>query len=184
MKIEQKSNFERREYLRSICPCRTNSSGDVENWQEVFNSARFGSYSERKSAAHTIGTMLQRATTEPAYRELLKTFQSDLDALMQDPRSASAVLDTMKKHGHAHKGAARQAFRNVYKSTRLRSASEIVNWINGTFKLKGSRAVTKSDDCVSRLVKWVEHRVAFQPERDISHEDLIRALRRFRPSLW
>lgn len=178
------TNFERRKYLRSMCPCRVNSSEDIDGWNDVFNKAKFGSYSERKAAAHTIGTLLEKANTVSSYRNLLKRFECELNDIMDNPKTASSILGTMKRHGHAHKGAARQGYRKVYKTLQIQSPEEIASWINRKFSLKQGKSVKKSDHCVKRMVKWIEHRVKFQPNRTISEETLLKQLKRFNPTLW
>lgn len=177
-------SFERRQFLRGLCPCRTNSSEDLEGWQELFTKARFGSYSERRAAAHSIGTLLEKAQRVEQYRELLVQLKDELDALMQDPRSASQVLGVMKKHGHAHKGAARKNYRRAYAVFRVQTPEEIAKWLNTRLKLPAKRRVTTGSKVVKRLVNWLEHRVAFQPTRSTSEVEILERVRQLQPSLF
>ena len=176
--------LERRQFLRGLCPCRTNSSEDIEGWRELFTKARHGSYSERQAAAHSIGTLLEKAQRIEQYRELLVKLKSDLDALMQDPKAASQVLGVMKKHGHAHKGAARKNFRRAYSVLSVQNPDEISNWLNDRLKLSASLRVTANSKVVKRLAKWLQHRVAFQPNRSTSEFEILERVRQLQPSLF
>ena len=176
--------LERRRFLRGLCPCRTNSSEDVDGWRELFTKARFGSYSERRAAAHSIGTLLEKAQRIEQYRELLVQLKDELDALMQDPRAASDVLGVMKKHGHAHKGAARKNYRRAYAVFSVQSPEEIAKWINDRLKLSTKRRVTTGSKVVKRLANWLEHRVAFQPTRTTSEDEILERVRQLQPSLF
>lgn len=174
----------RRRFLRGLCPCRTNSSEDVKGWQELFTKARFGSYSERHAAAHSIGTLLEKAQRVEQYRELLVQLKDELDALMQDPRTASEVLGVMKKHGHAHKGAARKNYRRAYAVFSVQSPEEIAKWLNDRLKLSAKRRVTTGSKVVRRLANWLEHRVAFQPGRSTSEDEILKRVRQLQPNLF
>lgn len=176
--------IERRRFLRGLCPCRTNSSNDVEGWQELFTKARFGSYSERRAAAHSIGTLLQKAQRIEKYRELIVQLKDELDALMEDPRAASQVLGVMKKHGHAHKGAARKNYRRAYAVFSVQTPEEIAKWLNDQLQLSVKRRVTTASKVVKRLASWLEHRVAFQPNRTTSEDEMLERVRQLQPSLF
>lgn len=176
--------LERRQFLRGLCPCRTNSSNDIEGWRTLFTQARFGSYSERHAAAHSIGTLLEKAQRTDQYRELLVQLKDELDALMQDPKAASQVLGVMKKHGHAHKGAARKNYRRAYAVFSVQTPEEIAKWLNRRFKLSAERRVTSGSKVVKRLAKWLEHRVVFQPNRATSEIELLERVRQLQPSLF
>ena len=182
--IEDMDLLERRRFLRGLCPCRTNSAEDVHGWKELFTQARFGSISERKAAAHSIGTLLEKAQRVEQYRELLVQLKDDLDALMQDPRAASQVLGVMKKHGHAHKGAARKNYRRAYAVFSIHTPDEIATWLNRRLKLKAQQRVTTGSNVVKRLAKWLEHRVAFQPNRSTSEGEILDRVRQLQPSLF
>ena len=181
--ISDMNLLQRRQYLRGLCPCRTNSSDDIDGWRELFNRARFGSYSERKSAAHSIGTLLDKAKKSEAYRNLLKEFQADLDELMLDPRSASQVLGVLKKHGHAHKGAARKNYRRAYSIFSFCSTEEIADWVNETFDLTSNNMISKDSPIVHQLVKWIQHRAKFEPTRKVTDAAVIKQAQRLMPSL-
>ena len=176
--------LERRRFLRGLCPCRTNSSDDVQGWKELFTQARFGSISERKAAAHSIGTLLEKAQHVEPYRELLVQLKDDLDALMLDPRAASQVLGVMKKHGHAHKGAARKNYRRAYAIFSVQTPEDIAKWLNRRFKLKAQHQLTTGSKVVQRLAKWLEHRIAFQPNRSTSEGEILDRVRQIQPSLF
>lgn len=181
--VSNMSNLERRQFLRSLCPCRTNSSENLDGWRDLFTQARFGSYSERKAAAHSIGTLLEKAQKSTPYRNLLKEFQEDLDELMKDPRAASQVLGVMKKHGHAHKGAARKNYRHAYAVFSVSTHEEIANWLNDQFQLTRSKALSSDSTVVRQLTKWLRHRTKFEPTRKISDAVVIERAQRLMPSL-
>ena len=183
--VDDMGLLERRQFLRGLCPCRTNSSDDIDGWRTLFTQARFGSYSERHAAAHSIGTLLGKAQRVDQYRELLVQLKDELDALMQDPRAASQVLGVMKKHGHAHKGAARKNYRRAYAVFAIQTPDEIAKWLNQQLNLSAQRRVTKSSKIVKRLAKWLEHRVAFQPNSlHIRNRDLGTCSSTATKSLW
>ena len=176
--------LDRRRFLRGLCPCRTNSSDDIEGWKELFNRARYGSYSERRAAAHSIGTLLGKAQQAAQYRELLLQLKNELDALMDDPKSASDVLGVMKKHGHAHKGAARKNYRRAYSVFAIQTPTEVANWLNERLALKARKRVTTDSKIVRNLARWLEHRTTFQPTRKTSEDEIIERARQLQPSLF
>ena len=176
--------LERRQFLRGLCPCRTNSSEDINGWRTLFTQARLGSYSERRAAAHSIGTLLAKAQQVAQYRELLLQLKEELDALMQDPRTASQVLGVMKKHGHAHKGAARKNYRRAYAVFRLQTPEEIAKWLNQRLNLSPQSQLTTGSKVVKRLSKWLEHRVSFQPNRSTSEIEILERVRQLQPNLF
>ena len=63
------------------------------------------------AAAHAIGTLTEKARTSDEWRSLLHELRDDLDALLRDPRASQQILGTMKRHGHAHRSAARKNYR-------------------------------------------------------------------------
>ena len=176
--------LERRQFLRGLCPCRTNSSEDINGWRTLFTQARLGSYSERRAAAHSIGTLLAKAQQVAQYRELLLQLKDELDALMQDPRTASQVLGVMKKHGHAHKGAARKNYRRAYAVFRLQTPEEIAKWLNQRLNLSPQSQLTTGSKVVKRLSKWLEHRVSFQPNRSTTEIEILERVRQLQPNLF
>ena len=176
--------LDRRQYLRGLCPCRQNSSGDVQGWIALFQKARFGSFSERRAAAHSIGTLLEKAQQVNEYRELLVQLRDDLDALMQDPRAASQVLGVMKKHGHAHKGAARKNYRRAYAVLALHTPAEVATWLNRKLALPKQKRLDKTAKVVSKLSKWLEHRRTFQPNRTTTEAEILKQVRQLQPSLF
>ncbi|MCE2405901.1 MAG: hypothetical protein J4G19_00120 [Pseudomonadales bacterium] len=182
--VEHMDLLDRRRFLRGLCPCRTNSSDDIEGWKELFNRARYGSYSERRAAAHSIGTLLGKAQQAAQYRELLLQLKNELDALMDDRKSASDVLGVMKKHGHAHKGAARKNYRRAYSVFAIQTPTEVANWLNERLALKARKRVTTDSKIVRNLARWLEHRTTFQPTRKTSEDEIIERARQLQPSLF
>ena len=168
----------RRDALGALCPCRNNER-DLEVWREVFNRARFGGRGERNAAAHAIGTLMQKASVNRRWREVLKALDDDLDALMSDPRSASSILGQLKRHGHAHRGAANQALRRTRRALDLSSRDELADWINERFELDGEARVTARHPGLERLWRWQRHRVRFQPERRTKESELLERAARF-----
>ena len=92
--------------LRACCPCRNGNLRDPAIWRAVFDKALRGNLRERDRAAHAIGTLTEKAVENAAWRDVLKEFRTELDALRRDPRASRLLLGQMKKHGHAHRGAA------------------------------------------------------------------------------
>lgn len=182
--VDDLNLIERRQFLRGMCPCRTNSSDDLEGWRELFTRARFGSISERRAAAHSIGTLLEKAHRVDAYRELLVELQSELDALMADPRAASQVLGVLKKHGHAHKGAARKNYRKAYSLFTMQSPAEVASWLNNRMTSLTQPRVTANSKVVQNLSRWLKHRVTFQPARKTTEDELVKKARQLAPALF
>lgn len=177
------SNLDRRRTLRSICPCRTNSSQEYDKWRDLFTLARHGSYSERASAAHSLGTLIEKAKVVPAYRALLKHFQSDLDELMLDPKASRNVLGVMKKHGHAHKGAARKNYRKAYRVFQPYTKQDLVDWFNERMT-PSSRKVSVASPGIARLATWMQHRVKCQPNRRTTDEELLKKAKQYLPAYF
>ena len=174
----------RREVLRAHCPCRNNEL-TRDHWTEMFRIAREGSLRERDGALHAIGTLLKGARTNREYRILLKEFRPQLDELMDNPRTARLVLGQVKpKHGHAHRGAARQAFRRVVSVLERCTPNEAAIWVNQYLNLRGNRRVSAKERGVVRLSSWVCHRVEFQPGRKVSEEELLKKAEQFLPSVF
>lgn len=180
--VEDLTNFQTRRYLRGLCPCRANSSEDLEGWRTLFNKARYGSFSERKSAAHSIGTLIERAKDDEMYRSLLVELEDDLDSLMRDPRAASQVLGVMKGHGHQRKGAGRRNYRKAISILALKSPNAIASWLNKHPKLLFKMPIDQHSKLVKKLAKWLDHRVKFEPNRQTSEADLLRQVQLFQPS--
>lgn len=184
VRVDELSNFETRKQLRAICPCRTNSSEDIDGWRALFKKARFGSYSERKSAAHSIGTLIERAQDHETYRSLLQGLKSELDALMQHPRSASQLLGVMKGHGHQRKGAGRRNFRKAISVLNLQNPASLATWLNHHPSLVRQKPIDQHSKLVTKLAQWLKHRVEFQPGRKTSEDELLHQVRLLRPSLF
>ena len=127
-----------------------------------------GNMRERDRAAHAIGTLMEKALENPAWRDLLRAFKTELDALRRDRRASRLLLGQMKKHGHAHRGAAMQGYRRRRKVLDLASPAELAAWVNGHLQLAGRNRVTADHPGIQRLWRWMKHRVRFQPERRTS----------------
>ena len=182
--VDELSNFATRKYLRGLCPCRTNSSEDIDGWRVLFLKAKYGSFSERKAAAHSIGTLIQRAKDDNTYRSLLQHLEHDLHALMQDPRSASQLLGVMKGHGHQRKGSGRRNFRKAISVLKLQSPSALASWLNKHPKIATTKPIEQNSKLVRRLAQWLNHRVEFQPGRKTTDEELLHQARLMQPSLF
>ena len=109
--LDDESYRTRCDALRDCCPCRTGNLRDFEVWRAVFDKALRGNLRERDRAAHAIGTLTEKAVENPAWRGVLRNFKTELDTLRRDRRAARLLLGQMKKHGHAHRGAAAQGYR-------------------------------------------------------------------------
>lgn len=171
------------EALRQLCPCRNNRVRDLEVWRDVFARALHGGMRERDQAAHAIGTLTLKAKHNAEWRDLLRALKGDLDALMQDARAASRILGQMKKHGHAHRGAAMQNYRRRRRALDLRTPGELAAWLNATLSDAG-RQVAAGDPGVQRLWGWLRHRVQFQPTRKTREEEILEKARRYLPHLF
>ena len=170
--------------LRSLCPCRNNHVRDLAVWRTVFRTALHGGMRERDRAAHAIGTLTEKAARSPAWRPLLHALRKDLDALMRDTRASRRILGQMKKHGHAHRGAARQNYRRRRRMLDLSMPEELAAWVNERLGLAGAEQVAASDPGVQRLWGWLRHRVRFQPARGTKEGELVAQARRFLPRLF
>ena len=178
------SNLSRRDAIRALCPCRNNSVRDLAVWGEIFRKARDGGFRERDRAAHAIGTLMEKAARNAEWRDVLNAFGDELDALVRDPRSARQILGQMKKHGHAHRGAASQGYRRRRAVLDLRTPAELANWVNEHLGLAGRSRVAPNDPGLSRLWGWLAHRVRCQPGRRTSEKELIGRGQRYLPELF
>jgi len=170
--------------IRSLCPCRNNRVRDLEVWAEIFRKAREGGLRERDQAAHAIGTLTEKAAQNDEWREVLYAFRHELDALMRDTRSARVVLGQMKKHGHAHRGAARQGYRRRRTVLDLKTPKELANWVNDHLGLAGQTRVAANDPGLLRLWRWLANRVRCQPGRRTAEPELVSRGQRYLPALF
>ncbi len=178
-------NYRKRcEALRALCPCRNGHVRDLGVWREVFDKALRGGMRERDQAAHAIGTLTEKAQRSSEWRDLLHMLKDELDELMQDTRSSRRILGQMKRHGHAHRGAARQNYRRRRRTLDLATPAELAAWVNRRMQLTGRDKVSENDPGVRRLYRWMKHRVAFQPARGTREEELIDKARRYLPRLF
>ena len=171
------------ETLRQLCPCRNNHVRDLAVWREVFHKALHGGMRERDQAAHAIGTLTEKAQRSAEWRNLLHSLRDELDALMLDTRASRRILGQMKKHGHAHRGAARQNYRRRRRSLDLATPAELAAWVNGAFNLAREQRVSATDPGVLRLAHWLKHRIACQPARRTKEGELIDKAKRYLPHL-
>lgn len=178
------SYLSRCDAIRALCPCRNNSVRDLAVWAEIFRKAREGGFRERDQAAHAIGTLMEKAARNAEWRDVLHAFSDELDSLVREPRSARVILGQMKKHGHAHRGAASQGYRRRRAVLDLRTPAEIADWVNDHLGLGGRARVEPNDPGVSRLWGWLAHRVRCQPGRRTSEKELITRGQRYLPELF
>lgn len=180
----KQSNYDSRcRTLRSLCPCRSNNR-ELELWEEVFTGLLKGGKRERDQAAHVIGTLLEKALFSREWRAVLMQFDDRFDAIMANPRSARVLLGQMKKHGHAHRGAAIQSLRKRRRLMEIGSPAELAEWLNDRADLRGRSRVKASDPGLRRLWRWHEHRIRFQPERATREQQLLRKAERFLPKAF
>ena len=178
------SNLSRCDAIRALCPCRNNGIRDLAVWAEIFRKARDGGFRERDQAAHAIGTLMEKAARNAEWRDVLDAHRDELDALVRDPRSARLILGQMKKHGHAHRGAASQGYRRRRAVLDLRTPAELASWVNEHLGLVGRAQVMPSDPGLNRLWRWLAHRVRCQPGRRTSEKELIGRSQRYLPELF
>ena len=178
------SYLSRCDAIRDLCPCRNNSIRDLAVWAEIFRKAGEGGFRERDQAAHAIGTLMDKAARNAEWRAVLQAFSDQLDALVCDPRSARAILGQMKKHGHAHRGAASEGYRRRRAVLDLKNPAELADWVNDHLGLVGRDRVAPADPGLSRLWRWLAHRVRCQPGRRTSEKELIGRGQRYLPELF
>ena len=182
--MNEGSNQSRCAAIRALCPCRNNRVRDLEVWAEIFRKAREGGLRERDQAAHAIGTLTEKAARNDEWRDLLAAFGDELDALMRDTRSARVVLGQMKKHGHAHRGAARQGYRRRRTVLDLKTPAELADWVNSRLGLHGRERIAANEPGVLRLWRWLANRVRRQPGRRTTEQELVARGRRYMPALF
>ena len=96
--------------LREACPCRNGVCGTILPCGGGLRAGVKGGRRKRGAVAHAIGTLTEKARTSDEWRSLLHELRDDLDVL-RDPRASQQILGTMKRHGHAHRSAARKNYR-------------------------------------------------------------------------
>lgn len=170
--------------LRDLCPCRNGKVQDVAVWRAVFHKARHGGVKERKQAAHAIGTLSDKAARNADWHALLRVLRPELDALMADSRASQALLGTMKRHGHMHRGAARQNYRRHRQRLELATPAELAAWLNKDLGLTAECAVDPQEPGIERLWRWLKHRIACQPTRATKDEELLQRARRYLPQAF
>lgn len=167
--------------LRACCPCRNGNLRDPAIWRAVFDKALRGNLRERDRAAHAIGTLTEKAVENAAWRDVLKEFRTELDALRRDPRASRLLLGQMKKHGHAHRGAAAQGYRRRRRVLDLATPAELAAWVNGHLRLPAPDRVTARHPGIQRLWGWMKHRIDFQPTRRTTEAELAKRAARYLP---
>lgn len=170
--------------LRELCPCRNNRNREYEVWREIFSAALKGGMRERNQAAHAIGTLIDKARRSSEWREVLLECSDLLDEIMLDPRASSSLLGQMKKHGHAHRGAAIQSYRRRRRDLDLATPAELTAWLNDRLMLAGRDRVRANDPGIRRLWRWQKHRIEFQPERGTKDDELLGKAERYLPHLF
>ena len=150
-------------------------------WRAVFHKATHGGIRERRQAAHAIGTLSEKAAKSSEWHALLRTLRPELDALMGDTRASRALLGTMKRHGHMHRGAARQNYRRHRQRLELATQAELAEWLNAELRLAAEQAIDPREPGVARLWGWLKHRIACQPNRKTKDEELLNRARRYLP---
>ena len=182
--LQASSHRRRCRTLRELCPCRGGRVRDVAIWRAVFHKARHGGIRERRQAAHAIGTLSDKAARNDDWHALLRALRPELDALMADGRGSQALLGTMKRHGHAHRGAARQNYRRHRQRLELATPAELAAWLNRELGLVAEGALAPQDPGIGRLWRWLQHRIACQPTRATKNEELLRRARRYLPQAF
>lgn len=153
-------------------------------WRAVFHKARHGGIRERRQAAHAIGTLSEKAAANADWHALLRALRPELDALMTDVRTSRAVLGTMKRHGHAHRGAARQNYRRRRQRLELATPAELAAWLNRELGLAGEHSIDAGHPGIGRLRGWLKHRIACQPTRGTQDAELLQRARRYLPQAF
>ena len=175
---------QRRAVLRELCPCRAQTK-DVKVWAELFKLARTGSLRERDGAVHAIGTLIVKAKRNAEYRSILLEFESELDSLWAEPKAARLLLNQFKQKGHGHnrRGTAQRNMRRIRRMFDVSTPNELTKWVNGYFAVPNSRRIEPGHIGISRLAKWMRHRVRCQPERKTKETELAKQAERFLPEL-
>lgn len=174
--IRKSSGLSRRTLVRELCPCRT-TQRDLEVWREIFRQARAGGRGERTSAAHTIATLMEKADTAGEWRKVLQDLSMEVDQTMADPRARSLILAQMKRHGHAHRGAAAQGYRRRRKVMELKTKEDLADWISDALDLP--EKISAKNPGLDRLWRWQQHRIRFQPERRTKEAELLAKAKQF-----
>ena len=170
--------------LRQLCPCRNSRVQDLAVWRAVFHKAQHGGIRERGRAAHAIGTLSEKAAHNADWHALLRALRPELDALMQDTRASRALLGTVKRHGHAHRGAARQNYRRHRQRLELATPAELASWLNDKLDLAEEQMIAPYEPGIGRLQNWLAHRIACQPDRATKDDEILARARRYLPQAF
>lgn len=174
----------RRAILRDLCPCR-NQTTELATWRELFELATSGSLRERDGAIHAIGTLVDKARRNQQYRSILLKFEEELNELLSEPKAARLLLNQFKRKGHGHnrRGSAQRNIRKAKRLFDLTTPLELSAWVNDYFDVPSPKRIEASHNGISRLAKWMRHRVRCQPTRRTKETELAKQAERFLPEL-
>lgn len=175
---------ERRQMLKSLCPCRNNQVKDVETWKGILKIATHGSLKERNSAAHAIGTLLAKATKSEEWRQIVVQVENELHELMDDTRASRSLLGTFKKHGHARRGTARKNYRRVMKSMDIQNPKQLSQWLNEKLSLSNHQVIESSHPGLNRLYVWLDRRRRFEPNKRTKDSEILAQAKQFLPTYF
>ena len=176
------NSLNRRDAVEALCPCRNSDFRDVEEWRELFRLCREGSKAERGKAAHNIGTLIHLAERNAELRALLQSLSADLVELMAHPKAMSALLGTMKPHGHSRRGTAMKTLRKRLRNLDVRNPDEVAAWIRLHFGVS-DRVLNARNPGVRRLSTWLRRRQEKQPEIKTRIAELEKQALRLVPEL-
>ncbi len=120
---------------------------------------------------------MEKADTAGEWRKVLQDLSVEVDQAMADPRARSMILGQMKRHGHAHRGAAAQGYRRRRKVLELKTKEDLADWICDALDLP--EKISAKDPGLDRLWRWQQHRVRFQPERRTKEAELLAKAKQF-----
>ncbi|MCY3885172.1 MAG: hypothetical protein OXG24_09710 [Gammaproteobacteria bacterium] len=175
---------ERRQLLKSLCPCRNNQVKGVETWKGILKIATYGSLKERNSAAHAIGTLLAKAKKSDEWRRIVVEIEDELHALMDDTRASRSLLGTFKKHGHARRGTARKNYRKVIKSMDIQTPKQLAQWLNERLSHMNRPQVAASNPGLKRLYVWLDRRKTFEPHKRTKDKEVLAQAKQFLPAYF
>lgn len=179
--INDGSYYSRCNALRELCPCRNNSTRDVEVWEAIFDKARDGGRRERNAAAHAIVALIEKSAKSEDWRDIVHQLDVCIEELMAEPRSAEMLLGQLKGHGRARRGTASRKLRRARQLTGFPTAAELADWISDKIGLDGADRIDPAHPGVRRLERWLHQRVRFQPTRKTSDQELLKMSKRFLP---
>lgn len=173
---------ERRQQLKSLCPCRNSQVKDVVTWKGILKVATHGSLKERNSAAHAVGTLLAKAKKSDEWRQIVVGIEDELHALMDDTRASRSLLGTFKKHGHARRGTARKNYRRTIKSIDIQSPEQLTKWLNAKLSNQSLARVDARHPGMKRLYTWLDRRRTFEPNKRTKEAEILAQAKQFLPA--